>query len=97
MARVSALHNGTAEKGRDAGEAPSASISSALAEAKSTEERREIFAAYLQKEHEGEFAADCEKVAKLLQRNDVEGLIEHGARHIPEQAAARVAAIRAGK
>jgi hypothetical protein len=94
---LSALRNGTAEKNGDAAEAPtSPSLAAALAEAKTTEERREIFAADLE-EHKDEFDADCARVAKLLQRNDVDGLIEHGSRHIPEQAAARVAAIRAGK
>lgn len=95
MAKMSAFRNGTADEVRDADEA--STISTALAEANSTEERREIHAEYLKKNEEGEFAADSKKVAKLLQRNDVDGLIEHGSRYIPEQAAARVAAIHAGK
>ncbi len=97
MARMPALRNGTAERDGGADEASVETISSALAEAKSTAERREIFAEYLRKHEDGEFDADSKQVAKLLQGNDVEGLVEHGSRHIPEQAAARVAAIRAGK
>lgn len=96
MERNSALKIGTSRKSRGSDEKSASSLSSALADAKSTEERREIFAADL-KAREDEFDADGAKVAKLLQNNDVDGLIEHGSRHIPEQAAARVAAIRAGK
>ena len=94
MARIPALRNGNSET--DHLEPSVESLSAALANAHSTEERREIFATYLS-EHEGEFDADSARVAKYLKRNDLDGLIKHGSRHVPDEAAARVASIRAGK
>lgn len=98
MARISVLRssNDRKDRGADVDEVQPQNLAATLADAGSTEERREAFAAYLDQNGD-EFDADCRKVAKLLQSNDVDGLIEHGSRHIPEQAAARVAAIRDGR
>ena len=68
-------------------------MSDRLAQATSTEERQKIFEDDLT-ENPDQFDKDCREVAKHLNNNDREGLIEHGSRHIGEQAVARSEVIR---
>lgn len=73
-------------------------VSSELADAKTLEERRDVFVERLDLERngDGQFEADCEKVGELLERNDLPGLLKHGGRHTRERAEAHAAAIRSG-